>query len=386
MPTLLATAKRIANEVARPWATSVDRDARFPHEAFAALREERLLAAVIPRELGGLGCSAAEISAICAILGRACSSTSAIFAMQQIQLISIARHAAGVPFFDDYLRKAVERQWLISSGSSEVGVGGEVRSSIAAIEPKGDRFSLRKRCSVISYGEQADAILITARRAPDAAAGDQVMALLHKDDYQLEPIGRWDPLGMRGTCSPSLQVTAEASLDQIMPDAFRTIAIQTFVPYSCIAWSAGWLGIAEEAVSVAKSFIRRDASKRPGHMPFTAARLVHVVNDLEMMRASVHAAAAEYDRLNSNSDGTQALSSMSYALRVNGLKLTSAKLVARICLSSLEVCGLAGYLNDSEFSIGRLVRDALAAPLMIGNDRLTATNASLLLVCKDDLE
>ena len=48
MPTLLATAKRIANEVARPWATSVDRDARFPHEAFAALREERLLAAVIP--------------------------------------------------------------------------------------------------------------------------------------------------------------------------------------------------------------------------------------------------------------------------------------------------------------------------------------------------
>ena len=67
MPTLLATAKRIANEVARPWATSVDRDARFPHEAFAALREERLLAAVIPRELGGLGCSAAEISAICAI-------------------------------------------------------------------------------------------------------------------------------------------------------------------------------------------------------------------------------------------------------------------------------------------------------------------------------
>ena len=95
MPTLLATAKRIANEVARPAAASVDRDARFPHEAFAALRDERLLAAAIPRELGGLGCSAAEISAICAVLGRACSSTAAIFAMQQIQLVSIARHSAG---------------------------------------------------------------------------------------------------------------------------------------------------------------------------------------------------------------------------------------------------------------------------------------------------
>jgi acyl-CoA dehydrogenase len=121
-------------------------------------------------------------------------------------------------------------------------------------------------------------------------------------------------------------------------------------------------------------------------VPFGGARLAHVVNDLEMMRASVRAAAAEFDRLASNPDGALALSSMSYALRVNGVKLISAQLVARICLSSLEVCGVAGYMNDSEFSVGRLLRDALAAPLMIGNDRLAATNAHLLLVCKDDLE
>jgi len=222
MPTLLATAKRIANELARPAAASVDHDARFPHEAFAALREERLLAAAIPRELGGLGCSAADISAICSALGRACSSTAAIFAMQQIQLASIARHSAGTPFFDDYLRTAAERQWLIASGSSEVGVGGDVRTSIAAIEPNGDRFSLQKKCSVISYGEQADAILITARRAPDAAAGDQIMALLRKDDYRLERIGRWDPLGMRGTCSPPLQVTAEASMAKLFASEAAT--------------------------------------------------------------------------------------------------------------------------------------------------------------------
>ena len=43
-------------------------------------------------------------------------------------------------------------------------------------------------------------------------------------------------------------------------------------------------------------------------------------------------------------------------------------------------------MNDSEFSAGRLFRDALAAPLMIGKHRLTATNANLLLVCEDDLE
>src|SRR5262245_16604201 len=116
MSSVLARAKRIADEVARPAAAGVDRDARFPHEAFAALREERLLAAVLARELGGLGSSITEICAICTVLGRACASTAAIFAMQQIQLVSMARHCAGSPFFDDYLRQAAQHQWLIASG------------------------------------------------------------------------------------------------------------------------------------------------------------------------------------------------------------------------------------------------------------------------------
>ncbi|MFL6798580.1 MAG: acyl-CoA dehydrogenase family protein [Xanthobacteraceae bacterium] len=385
MPSLLAAARRIAAEVTRPAAASVDRDARFPREAFAALREERLLAAVLPLQLGGCGCSLTDISAICSVLGRACSSTAAIFAMQQVQLACIARYFAGARFFDAYLREAAEQQWLIASGASEIGVGGDVRTSIAAIERKGDRFSLRKKCSILSYAEEADAILITSRRAAEAPAGDQIMTLLRKGDYRLERLSTWDALGMRGTCSLGFDVMAEASTEQILPEGFRAIAMQTFIPYSCITWSAGWLGIAEEAVAIARSLVRREAGKRAGVAPLGAPRLAHAVHELELMRASVHAAAAEHDRLQSDSASASTLASAAYALRVNGLKLTSAQLVVRICLTSLEACGVPGYLNDSPFSLGRLIRDALAAPLMIGNDRLLATNAHLLLVGKDDV-
>jgi acyl-CoA dehydrogenase len=379
---LSARARLIAEDVARPAASSVDRDARFPHEAITALREEGLLAAALPRELGGLGSSLLEITELCTILGRACASTAAIFAMQQIQLATIARHSAGAAFFDSYLRDAAEKQWLVASGVSETGVGGDLRSSIAAIERNGQRFSLRKRCSVVSYGAEADAILITARRAPSANAGDQALALLRKTDYRLETTSAWNALGMRGTCSPAFLVSAEAPVEQILPEPFRTVSVRTFVPWSCIAWASGWLGIAEEAVSIARASVQFEASRRPGTTPFGGARLVDAVNDLEMMRASVRAAAAEYEQLDAASSSS--LSSMSYALRVNGLKLISARLVTRICMSALEVCGLAGYMNDSQFSIGRLLRDALAAPLMIGNDRLTAINTSLLIACKDD--
>ena len=38
----------------------------------------------------------------------------------------------------------------------------------------------------------------------------------------------------------------------------------------------------------------------------------------------------------------------------------------------MQACGLSGYRNDSEFSIGRHLRDVLSSPIMISNDRILA--------------
>ena len=50
-------------------------------------------------------------------------------------------------------------------------------------------------------------------------------------------------------------------------------------------------------------------------------------------------------------------------------------------MSALQRGGLSGYRNDSEFSIGRHLRDILSSPIMINNDRIlanVAASASLL--------
>jgi acyl-CoA dehydrogenase len=36
----------------------------------------------------------------------------------------------------------------------------------------------------------------------------------------------------------------------------------------------------------------------------------------------------------------------------------------------LRATGLTGYRNDSQFTIGRYLRDILSSPLMISNDRI----------------
>ena len=41
-------------------------------------------------------------------------------------------------------------------------------------------------------------------------------------------------------------------------------------------------------------------------------------------------------------------------------------------MSAMQACGLAGYRNDGEFSIGRHLRDMLSSPIMISNDRILA--------------
>ena len=49
-------------------------------------------------------------------------------------------------------------------------------------------------------------------------------------------------------------------------------------------------------------------------------------------------------------------------------------------MSAMRACGLSGYRNDGEFSIGRLLRDVLSSPLMINNERILGNIATATLM------
>jgi acyl-CoA dehydrogenase len=378
----LAGVKEIAETVAAPAADAVDRDARFPHEALAALREQAALSAYVAPSHGGEGVGFRELASACFELSRGCSATGMVFAMHQIQVACITRHAAGTAFFDDYLDELVSGQRLIASATSEVGVGGDLRSSIAAVTPDGDDVLLEKNAPTVSYGEQADDILITARRAPDADGGDQVLVLTRRDEASLEQTGTWDSLGMRGTCSPAFVVRARVTPEHCLPVPFGEIAAQTMVPFSHILWAQVWLGVATAAYDRARAFVRGQAKRSPGVVPATAPRLSALAAELHAMRAEIAAATDEYATMIESDASPDDLFTVGYAIRINALKISASERAPRICSAVLGICGMAGYKNDTPFSVGRHLRDSLSAALMIANDRIHATNASLLLVHK----
>ena len=258
-----------AAKVAAEFAEVVDRDGRFPSEAFEALREHRLLGMLIPVELGGEGARAADVADVCAILGAACSSTGMIFAMHQVKLACLVRHDKGNAWQCQFQRDAAANQWLLASSTTEGANGGDVRSSEAPIRLEG-----------------------------------------------------------------------------------------------------------------ARAFVRHASRSSGGRMPPGVAHLTRARVTLETLRGAVQSGLATFERSASEPGG---LSAMNAQLALNFLKVEASELAASTVMSAMRACGLSGYRNDTEFSMGRYLRDILSAPIMINNDRILANSEAAVLMSEPPL-
>ncbi|GAC1318297.1 MAG: acyl-CoA dehydrogenase family protein [Thermoleophilaceae bacterium] len=379
----LSAIRATADDVAGPNAADVDRNARFPAETLDALRAQQALSAFIPSELGGGGVSFEALATACFELGRRCGASAMVFAMHQIQVVTMVRHLEGAAWFESYLRDVAREQRLIASVTSEVGTGGDMGRSIAAVTPTSDgACSFEKQAPTVSYGQFADDLFTTLRQGPNAEPVDQVIVLTRREQMQLEPTGTWDPLGMRGTCSPGFLVRAEFLPEQIMPTPFPRVSAESMVPVSHVLWSHIWLGIATDAFDRARAFVRAAAKQKPGEPLPAAERLSHLLSELSPLRAVVNSGLRDFVAAG-DGPSRESLSTIAAALRFNNLKIAASEQAPRVCQGALGICGIVGFKNDTPFSVGRHLRDSMSACLMVANERIHQTDASLLLIAKD---
>src|SRR5260221_6205625 len=100
-----------------------------------------------------------------------------VSAMHQIQVASIVRHGNS-PWMRTYLASIAEHELLLASATTEIGIGGHLRSSSCAVVRDRHPFRLQNEAPVISYGAQADAVLVTARRPLDSPPNDHLLLLV----------------------------------------------------------------------------------------------------------------------------------------------------------------------------------------------------------------
>lgn len=373
---LASRAERVAAIAARH-AGTVDAESRFPAEAIAASRAERLLGAAVPREFGGEGASMSEIVDVCYKLGRACASTAVIYAMHQVAVACLSRHGRGDPWHQSLLRRLAGEQLLLASSTTEGDRGGDIRNSAAAVERRNSRIKFERDASIISYGEAADGIVTTARRSSAAASADQVLIVFLKEDYALERRAEWDALGMRGTCSAGFKLVASGAAVQILPASYTDIHAHTMMPIAHLAWSGAWAGIAAAAADRARAFVRKATQRADGALPPGAVHLTRANASLQRLRSLVGGALQRFEL---TADDPAVLESVDFQSGMNLFKVNASELAVATVMSAMQACGLAGYRNDGEFSVGRHLRDVLSSPIMISNDRILANLAAASLL------
>jgi acyl-CoA dehydrogenase len=138
-----------------------------------------------------------------------------------------------------------------------------------------------------------------------------------------------------------------------------------------------WAGIAAAAAAKAQAFVRHAMRQANGQVPPGAAHFTQAASSLRTLRGVLASALRAYE---SALGDEKALGSLEFQSMITLTKVQASELALATVLSAVRACGLSGYRNDTEFSIGRHLRDILSAPLMINNDRILSNLATTSLM------
>ncbi len=374
---LESVAWKIGVDVAGPVADEVDRESRFPREAVEELKRAGLLSALIPEQLGGGGATLAEVAGAVRALASHCTASALVLAMHSIEVSNLVRHGTSKPL-QELQAEIASKQLLIANANSEVGIGGDVGRSICAVEPTDGGMTLEKQCLAISYGEHADAVVATARRAPDSEQTDQVQVICRRPDLTLEQTSDWDALGLRGTCSNGFRLVAKVDPGMIYPVPFATIASNGGIQASTILLSSAWVGLSEAAAAKAHEYVRAAARRSIGTVPPAAGHLAVLATELQQSRGLLATAANAFTAFEASPE----MESPGFLASVRNVKVSTSELAVRITTGALSICGIAGFKRGTPFTLDRQIRDAHGSVVMVSNERYLRANAEMLLARK----
>ena len=297
-----------------------------------------------------------------------------------MKVVRVVSHGLTSAWHRRFLQDLSTRQLLVASSTTEGRGGGDIRNSEAPIEASENRIHLVRDASVISYGADADVIVTTARRSPEAVASDQVLAVFMRDDYTLEPVTGWDDVsGMRGTCSAGFTLRATGDLAPAFAAASALLSMRRpWCQLLHILWA-----------SVGGSRLGRRRTRKAAHAPRTPGWLGRFASERPLFhqgpRGSAGAARTHFQQpgplRGARRQTGRAVDGREFQpSAISLLKVDASELAVSAALNALRACGLAGYRNGSEVSVGRHLRDLLSAPMMINNDRILQTTAGATLL------
>ena len=352
-----------------------DREASFPFDNYADLRQAGLLGICVPESHGGLGADFATYVMVAAEIGRYCGSTALSFNMHVSSCLWSGAIADALDMTDeqraDHERlRTVHYQRIIGQGQVYAQPFSEGGAAAAGAAPWGTiarpvegGYVINGKKIFASLAGAADwyGVLCTLERPGQAGGGsrrDSMYLAVPANAPGVSIFGDWDPLGMRGTVSRNLLfkdvfVPTEARL---MPEGLYHQAAIRF-PHMFATLSPTYMGIAQAAYDFTVRYLRGEITGMPKVLRRMYPTKQYAVAEMRIKLESTRALFlqnARDARIDPDKDTRMRLYAAHYSI------MESAN---DICRLALRTCGGQSMLKS--LPLERLYRDSRCGSLML---------------------
>lgn len=327
-------------------------ETRVPQDTLSAVRRSGLLAAPLPHDLDGWDASLAQTAEAVRIVARHAPSTALALAMPlgnaaTTRIPASVVPAAARPALAEgraWIAERVHAGRLLAVANSEPGAGGDLAQTRTAARRRDDGvYLLTGKKAFATLGPDADYFLCAARKDGAAGAAGVDGFFVARDAPGLRVGDDWQGLGMRTTASVGLELQdAPAAALLGYPGCLTGTSARH---WSTVLFSAVFVGLAEGALDVAVQHAGKDSAWARATLADTAL--------------SIDAAAGLVEAVSHDEPWPFPAARQERARRA---KTFAARIAVEAATRAAILGGGRSYREHHP--IARLLRDALAAPLL----------------------
>ncbi|ROR90240.1 acyl-CoA dehydrogenase family protein [Nocardioides aurantiacus] len=353
--------RAVADAKIAPFAAAVDEEARYPHEAAAALLAADFHAPHVPEEYGGAGADALATVIVIEEVARACASSSLIPAVNKLGSLPV-QISGSEELKKHYLSKLAAGEGGFSYCLSEPDAGSDAGGMKCTAKQDGDGWVLNGTKRWITNAGESEFYTVMAVTDPDKRTRGGISAfVVEKSDEGVSFGAPEKKLGIKG--SP----TREVYLDNVHIPGSRIIgevgsgfatAMKT-LDHTRVTIAAQAVGIAQGALDYALSYAqeRQQFGKPIADFQGLQFLLADMGIKVEAARQITYAAAGRSERGDADLTFFGAAS-----------KTFASDTAMQVTTDAVQVLGGYGFTRD--YPVERMMRDAKITQIYEGTNQV----------------
>jgi len=354
---IVERATRLTREKIAPRAATYDRDAVNPVESWRDLWHEGLLAAAVPRAHGGLGVDMPTYVAMIRTIAGGCASTAMTLHMHSTVLRFIRTLGTDAQQ-RRYFAEVVDHGKLFGSWGSEPAVSlSRTFLMETAIRADGDDYVIDGTKHFCTMALGASYYLIWCALAGGGEIGKSLtIALVPAETPGIATDGKWNPLGMRGTYSPSVTLTGvRVAADTLLGGPGAALGAGVLEGFG-LGYAAIYLGITESSLDFAVDYARKRIVQPENVAVSHDPNVQRHIGDL---RVHLDAALLVLDH---SAEAWEAADLVGRGLLAAKAKYLAGETALEITSKVIQIVGGRGAYRD--FPAERALRDVRTSTLM----------------------